>query len=122
MKFDGRAYELGYWSARSGQPGLSLSASMRVGYQHGAVDRALDLPIDTLNDETRGHLRALSWTHETWRRAAKAGNREAQANADTLSRSISDRLTDPATLEVLQAVSPALYSRLKIAPGIQLVI
>ncbi len=122
MKFDGVAYELGYWSARSGQPGLALSASMRVGYQHGAVDRALDLPIDTLNAETHGHLRALSWTHETWRRAAKAGNREAQANADTLSRSISTRLTDPATLEVLQAVSPALYSRLKIAPGIQLVI
>lgn len=121
MKFDGVAYELGYWSARSGQPGLSLSASMRVGYQHGAVDRALDSGAAAPAD-ARGHLRALSWSHETWRRAAKAGNREAQANADTLSRSISDRLTDPATLEALQAVSPALYSRIKIAPGIQLVI
>lgn len=122
MKFDGKAYELGYWSARSGQPGLAVSASMRVGYQHGAVDRALDLPIDALATETRGHLRALSWTHETWRRAARVGNREAQANADTLSRSISTRLTDAATMEVLQAVCPALHSRLKIAPGIQLVI
>lgn len=122
MKFDGRAYELGYWAARSGQPGLSLSASMRVGYQHGAVDRALDLPTDTFAAETRGRLLALSWTHETWRRAARAGNREAQSNADTLSRSVSIRLTDPATMEVLQAVSPALHSRLKIAPGIQLVI
>lgn len=121
MKFDGVAYELGYWSARLGQPGLSLSASMRVGYQHGAVDRALD-STDALAAETCGHLRALSWAHETWRRAAKVANREAQANADTLSRSVSDRLTDPATMEALQAVSPALYSRLKVAPGIQLVI
>jgi hypothetical protein len=122
MKFDGRAYELGYWSARSGQPGLAMSASMRVGFQHGAVDRALDAPVDTLPPETRRHLCALSWTHETWRRAARAGNREAQANADSLSRKISDRLTDPAALESLQAVSPALHSRLKMAPGIQLVI
>lgn len=122
MKFDGVAYELGYWSARSGQPGLALSASMRVGYQHGAVDRALDAEAGTLAAETCRHLRALSWTHETWRRAARSGNREAQANADTLSRSVSTWLTDPATLEVLQAVSPALHSRLKIAPGIQLVI
>ena len=122
MKFDGIAYEVGYWCARSGQPGLALSASMRVGYQHGAVDRALDLPTDTFASETRGHLRALSWTHETWRRAARAGNREAQDNADSLSRAVSTRLTDPATMEALQAVSPALYSRIKIAPGIQLVI
>ena len=122
MKFDCIAYEVGYWCARSGQPGLSLSASMRVGYQHGAVDRALDLPTNTFAPEARGHLLALSWSHETWRRAARAGNREAQANADTLSRSISARLTDPATMDVLQVVSPTLYSRLKIAPGIQLVI
>jgi hypothetical protein len=119
MKFDGRAYELGYWSARSGQPGLALSASMRVGFQHGAVDRALD---STQTLHLRAPLKALSHAHETWRRAAKAKDRGLQASADRVSREASALLLDESTMEVLQAVCPALHSRLKIAPGIQLVI
>ena len=120
MKFDGVAYELGYWSARSGQPGLALSASMRVGYQHGAVDRALDSAEVT--DTLRDGLRALSYAHESWRRGAHGSCRHSQNLADIHSREVSAVIVEREDLEVLQAVSPALYSRLKIAPGIQLVI
>ena len=117
MKFDGIAYEVGYWCARSGQPGLALSASMRVGYQHGAVDRALD--STEVTGGLRDLLREVSRHHNSWRAAARVGCRSAQAIADALSRTFMQRLVGEPTIE---SVSPALFSRLKIAPGIQLVI
>jgi hypothetical protein len=120
MKFNGIAYEVGYWCARSGQPGLALSASMRVGYQHGSVDRTLD--STEVTDTLRERLRDLSAAHEAWRRAAKARDRGAQALASERSVSASNLLTDPESMEVLRSVNPALHSRLKIAPGINLVI
>lgn len=111
------AYNLGYWTARSGQPGVFVSASLRVGYQHGAVDLALD--SSDVQGELRETLRALSRAHEAWFAAAAASDRAGQQAASDRAKSLMQGLVG---IETLRGVSPALWARVHIAPGINLVL
>jgi hypothetical protein len=117
VKFNSADYETGYWCARSGQPGRFVSASMRVGYQHGAVDRALD--SSEVSGDLRDLLRRVSTTHNEWRSAASTSNRDAQSTADLVSRALMERLkSEPA----LENICPALWARVHVSAGIYLVL
>ena len=106
------AYNLGYWTARSGQPGVFVSASLRVGYQHGAVDLALD--SSDVQGELRETLRALSRAHEAWFAAAAASDRAASKP-----RAIVPRAPRRGNLSGSRhsGVSPAPWARVHIAPA-----
>lgn len=112
------AYNMGYWTARSGQPGVFVSASMRIGFQHGSVARARD--SEQVRDSgLRECLRGLSVAHEAWYAAAKAGDRTGQHEADVRAKALMLSLIGE---EAVREASPALWARVHLAPGINLVL
>lgn len=118
MSLDLMGYHFGYWAARCGAPGIFLSASVRVGYQHGAVDQALD--SRTISTDLRLRLRALSGQHERWLRAARAKDRLDQHAAGEEARRLMTAMREDE--EALKVASPALWARVHVAPGIGLVL
>lgn len=116
MTFDPMTYEMSYWTARSGAAGHFISASARVGYQHGAVDLALDRP--EVQGELRERLRALSRAHVVWSRAVRLGDRAGQVSAGAEAERV---MRDLAGEESLKTISPSLWDRVRLAPGINLV-
>lgn len=111
------AYNMGYWSARMGQIGQFVSASMRVGFQHGSVARARDSEL-VRDSDLRERLRLLSVAHESWYAAAKAGDRSGQRDADVRAKELMVSLIGE---EAIREASPALWARVHLAPGINLV-